>query len=124
MKSALNNLYKYLARKFITPRNSFVFGIAVTIGSIYFLVPTVQAQYTELAERLNPPIIAENVQAEAVEVTQQKEQLEIYYQEELEVLSPKYDAALEAAARTSAIERLEADLEVEKEKLRGTELFL
>lgn len=122
MKNLLNNLFNKLVKKVVNNRTSFAFGIIVTLVVVYGAIPEVQAGYAQLQERLNPPVEYQRPEAEAPTINPEK--LEQYYQEELKALESKYVKAHQNAARASAIERVEADLEVEKEQLRQEELFL
>lgn len=99
----------------------FLLGVAVTIWVTQYAVPKVYAQYEEWSEAINPTV--EYTRPVTVEGNN-PERLEMYYQEELQKLQPEYEKKHQNAARSNAIERMEADLEVEKEQLREQELLL
>ena len=109
-----------IARR-ITPKIGFALGIALTLTVVYWAIPEVTTKYTNLMEKLNPPVMY--ARAETPVATSSPEKLEQYYQEELKAQQEKFKKAHENAARTTAIERLEADLEAEKELLRESELL-
>lgn len=114
-------IIKPLDRRFTRKQAAIVAVIATTL-TLEWLIPTAHAEYIALAERLNPPV--EYTYTAPATEPGSPEKLEQYYQEELKNLEEKYQRAHHNAARTSAIERVEADLEAEKQELREEELLL
>lgn len=101
-------------------KTTFVLGIALTIAIYQFAVPRIIEGYNVLADMVNPEV---TYYAEAKEpVEESKEKLEVYYEEEKAALTPQYEKALDNKARSNAIERVQAELEEEKEQLRADEL--
>lgn len=100
---------------------TFVMGIAFTIAIYQVVLPEVVSAYTQFNQWVNPPL---EWQREVVEDTQPQEKIDVYYEEELNTLRPKFDDALHNKARSNAIERVQQDLEAEKESLREAELLL
>lgn len=125
----MKKLFTRITKEAYTPRQTkriakatFVLGVAVTIAVNQMLVPRLVAGYNVLADMVNPDVTYYAPKEEIVEAP--KEKLEVYYEEEKESLTPQYEKALENKARSNAIERVQADLEVEKEQLREDELFI
>ena len=111
--------------RYTNRRASFIFGVLITVAFGYYVIPEANARYDALMDIVNPEIVVTNERQEYVLPAEpQPEKLERYYQEELNKLTPKYEEAAATAARKAAIERVQADLEAEKETLREAELFL
>jgi len=100
----------------------FVLGIGLTIAVNQAVVPKVVEGYNVLSEMINPTVVVTNERPQPAEQPQEK--IDVYYEEELKTLQPKYEDALHNKARTNAIERVQQDLEEEKESLREAELLL
>jgi len=99
---------------------TFVMGVAFTIAIYQVVLPEVVSAYHQFNTWVNPPVEWSR-EVEDVE-TEPKESIDVYYEEELEDLRPKFDEALHNKARSNAIERVQQDLEAEKEQLREDEL--
>jgi hypothetical protein len=111
--------------RYTNRRGAFIFGVMITVAFGYYVIPEANARYDAIMEIINPEVVVTNERIDYVQPAEpQPEKLERYYQEELNKLTPKYEEAAETAARKAAIERVQADLEAEKETLRETELFL
>lgn len=93
-----------------------VLGTALGVYLMVEAVPTIKTAYADFSERVNPTIVY--TAPERVTATSSQEQIEIYYTEELTKLQKKYEQAHKDEARSNAIERVEEDLEAEKEAIR------
>lgn len=116
----INTLIYRLKRWAYTPAKTFVAGVALTLFAVLYVIPVVTTQVQAFVGSFSNDTVYVR---EEVHNEPTPEKLEVYYQEELEALKEKYEDAHRNAARSNAIERLEADLEAEKEQLRATELF-
>lgn len=120
----MHNIKNYCTKK--GSITLFLLGIAFTVSLTEVAIPRAQAEWSNLVAKMNPAVEyhREEGTATTTEVANNPERLEKYYQEEYEALKEKYQNAHENAARTKAIDRVQADLEEEKQKLRESELLL
>ncbi len=118
--SITNRAYSFKAVK-RTVAASFLLGFGLAVYTIVAIYPVVAGAYTNLSNKLNPPLIVENTPV--VETAVSMEKLDQYTDQEIDKLADKYQRLLQEEARMNAIKRVEAELEAEKEKLREQQLF-
>lgn len=100
-----------------------VVAASLTASFILVTVPKIVAAWEEWqSEELSQYVYQAPERASSTPAAADK--LETYYTEEKAKLKEKFEKGLENTARKNAIERVQADLEKEKEALRGEELFL
>ncbi len=121
LKSITNRAYSFKALK-RTIAASFVLGFALAVYTVVAIYPVVADMYSNLADKLNPPVVIEN-NAPAPETAVSMEKLDQYTDQEIDRLADKYQRLLQEEARLNAIKRVESELEAEKEKLREQQLF-
>lgn len=120
-KSITNRSYSFKAVK-RTIAASFVFGFGLAVYTVVAIYPVAADMYANLANYMNPPVVVQNNQ-EPVPAVSSIDKIEEYTDQEITRLTDKYQRLLREEARMNAITRIEAELEVEKEKLREEALF-
>jgi uncharacterized lipoprotein YddW (UPF0748 family) len=116
-----NRSYSFKALK-RTVAGAFIIGFSAAIYTTVAIYPVAIDLYTSLSERVNPTVVVENnTDEETTAINLDK--IDEYTDQEITRLTDKYQRLLKEEARMSAIERIEAELEVEKEKLREEQLF-